>query len=199
MPRERSNARPIGSPARTTTIALARTFALALFFAFFSEHKISAAAPSEYEVKAAFILNFARFVEWPSDAFRSPTSPLVIGVVGANDIAEVLPRVVANQTAQGRPIEVRPLEPTDDSSACQVLFIGRSVGDAAEGILKSARKRPVLTVGETDGFNTLGGIIRFLIIEKSVRFDVHAKTAADAGLKISSKLLSVARTVIKSP
>lgn len=198
MPRERSNARPIGSPARTS-IVFARTLALALLFAVVAKFEIRAAAPSEHEVKAAFVLNFARFVEWPADAFQSPTSPLIIGVVGANEMAEVLPRVVATQTAQGRPIEVRPLQPADDPTPCQVLFVGRSVGDAAEGILKSAQKRPVLTVGETDGFNTLGGIVRFLIIEKSVRFDVHAKAAADAGLKISSKLLAVARTVIKSP
>jgi hypothetical protein len=185
-------------PRATAKLAALSSLALILFLAILPGAHLAAATPTEYEVKAAFLLNFARFVEWPAEAFADASAPLVIGIVGANDLAEVLPRVVASQTAQGRPIEVRHLQPSDDVGVCQVLFVGRSVDDSAESVLKSARNRPLLTVGETDTFNALGGIIRFLLIDKSVRFDVHSRAATDAGLKISSKLLAVARTVIKS-
>lgn len=198
MSREQSIRTPI-VPAAKRRLTFSGNLGLALLLTLFPNHHLLAAAPTEYEVKAAFLLNFARFVEWPSTAFDTASSPIVIGVVGAKEFAEVLPRVVATQTAQGRSIEVRPLQLSDDNGACQVLFIGRSVGQGAESLLKSMRQRPVLTVGESDDFNALGGIIRFLLLEKSVRFDVHVKSASDAGLKISSKLLAVARTVIKSP
>lgn len=178
---------------------MSRVLALALFLPWLLPSVARAAAPTEYEVKSAFLLNFARFVEWPTNVFSNASAPLIIGVVGAKEILDVLPRMTAQQTVRGRRFEIRELQPTDTGEDCQVLFIGRVAGTDGEALLRSLRGRPVLTVGETEDFNENGGVIRFLIVNKNVRFDVHTKAAAKAGLKISSKLLSVARTVIASP
>ncbi|MBL9138794.1 MAG: YfiR family protein [Verrucomicrobiales bacterium] len=199
MPRPRPIV-PQGRRPATARRPAMRALVLAFLFPFLLESSVRAAAPTEYEVKAAFLLNFARFVEWPADVFPEPAAPLVIGIIGCKELADTLPRMITQQTAQGRPIQIRELQSLESTQACQVLFIGRTAGaSTSDELLKSVRKRPVLTVGDAEDFNAKGGIIRFLLVDKSVRFDVHARAAADAALKISSKLLAVARQVITAP
>lgn len=155
-----------------------------------------AGPPTEYQVKAAFLLNFARFVEWPPRTFPDTNAPLVIGIVGDNPIGAALPQVVQGQTAQGRRIEIRQLSADGELGGCQILFLSAAVTAPAD-LLKRLSGKPVLTVGETEDFVRQGGMLGFALVDQSVRFDANAKATAAAELKVSAKLMAVARSVIK--
>jgi hypothetical protein len=159
----------------------------------------SSEASLEYQVKAAFILNFARFVEWPAGATKDPNAPLEILVLGSAPIEEALLRTVRGQTVMGRPLSVRAIDGADQVPECHVLFISRSEERRLDAILKQVRSRCVLTVGEVEGFAEAGGVINFTTEENKVRFEINPDAAEGAGLKISSKLLSLARIVKGSP
>lgn len=152
---------------------------------------------SEYEVKAAFLLNFARFVEWPAASHPDADSPLVIGIVGDDPFGEALPRIVKGQTAHGRRIEIRHFKEDGDHGACHLLFLSRSVAGRSDRILPSLRGRAILTVSEEENFARQGGVIGFALVDQTVRFDINLKAAAQAELRISSKLLNVARSVVE--
>ena len=149
--------------------------------------------PLEYKVKGAFLLNFAKFVKWPAGAFASADSPIVIGIAGPDPFGPVLDQLVSGETIGGRPILVTRLQPRDDPARCQLLFVARQA-DAA-GLLQRVDGAPVLTVGETDDFADDGGIIRLLIENNKVRFEVNRAAAQRARLAISSQLLKLARKI----
>ncbi|MBL9128118.1 MAG: YfiR family protein [Verrucomicrobiales bacterium] len=153
----------------------------------------------EYAVKAAFLLNFIRFVEWPSTAFADAKAPLVVGVFGDDPFGKLLPDTLADQAAHGRPLVVRYLAPSEGPEGCHLLFLARSVADSVDSLLEKTRNQPVVTVSECDRFVERGGTIGFVVVRDSVRFDVNAAAAAAAHLKISAKLLAVARSVVKAP
>ena len=152
----------------------------------------------EYEEKAAFLLNFAKFVEWPPKAFQDANAPFVIGIVGDDPFGAALLQIVKGQTAQGRPIKIRHFKVAEDYDGCHLLFLSRSLAAQTDHILKRLEGQPVLTVSEQDNFVRQGGTIGFVVVGKSVRFDINAKAAAAANLKVSSKLLALARVVLKS-
>lgn len=159
-----------------------------------------AEAPTEYQVKAACLYHFAIFVEWPTQAFTAPSDPLVIGYLGDSTFGDALRGIIdRNPTAQNRRIEIRRYKSGEDPDGCHILFLPRSVAGRAETLLQRLDGRPVLTVGETDDFVRHGGMIGFALVEKSVRFDVNPETAQAAKLKISPRLLGLARSVSKSP
>ena len=150
---------------------------------------------SEYDVKAAFIYNFIRFVEWPATRFDSTDAPYVVCVAGDNPFGPVLEDVLADKTAGTRPIETRTVDVFDpEASACHVTFVGApddAIGDAA-----AASSHPgVLTVGEELAFTNAGGIIALTVADRKVRFAINLKRAEMAGLKISSQLLKLAEVV----
>jgi len=147
--------------------------------------------PSEYEVKAAFLLNFTKFIEWPPDA-HPPGSPFTLCILGDDPFGPLLDRVIEGEHVSGRKLTVRRVREADPS--CAVVFVGKS-----RGLLPRVADVPrgVLTVGETDDFLRKGGVIAFAIENRRVRFDVDHGAALRAGLKISSKLLNVARMVVK--
>ncbi len=148
----------------------------------------------EYSVKAAFVYNFAQFVEWPATAFESPQSPIVIGVVGEDPFGGALEQVVAGKTAAGgRPFSVKHLTADDDLKACQILFISTTDGDSIASILKKVAGLSVLTIGESERFPWSGGVIRFFLEDNKVRFEINQQAADTAKLKISSKLMKLAR------
>ena len=159
---------------------------------------LNAAQPKEYEVKAAFLLNFARFVEWQPKAYADTNAALVIGIVGDDPFGEVLPQIVQGQTVQGRQIEIRHFTADEDFGVCHVLFLSRSVAAQTEEILRRLQNRSVLTVSEKEDFVRRGGVIGFAMVDNCVRFDINPKAAEAAELKLSSKLLAVARSVVKS-
>ena len=143
--------------------------------------------PLEYRVKAAFLFNFAKFVEWPAAA---DAGPLQICVAGRNVFGEALVDTIRGENINGRPLAVRViLEP---EPGCHIIFVPR--GAATTAYLRAAKSSPALTVGETPDFITQGGIVNFTQDGTSVRFEIDAEAAERAGLRISSRLLRLART-----
>jgi YfiR/HmsC-like len=142
--------------------------------------------PLEYQVKAAFLFNFAKFVEWPPEA---PAGPLQICVAGRNVFGDALVETVRGETINGRPLAVRViLEP---EPGCHIIFVPR--GAAAAAYLRAAGSSPSLTVGESPEFISQGGIVNFRLEGTSVRFEIDPEAAERAGLRISSRLLRLAR------
>lgn len=153
---------------------------------------LRAAAPptaNEDAVKAAFIYNFALFVEWPAEAQHA--GPFVLGVLGDDAFADVLTEVTRGKTTNRRPVQVRRLTAVDDPRSCQLIFIG-AAADKQGVVLRRARGYPVLTVGETADFLRDGGIIRFVIENDQLRFQIHPAAAAASGLHIDPQLKRVA-------
>ena len=151
--------------------------------------------PGEYEVKAAFLFNFAKFVEWPQSAFADANSPLIIGVLGDDPFGDVLERTVAGKLVQGRPLRVQRWKRLVEMRYCHILFVSPSERGELPEILERFQAAAVLTVSEEDGFDELGGMIHFLLQENKVRFAINNRAAKAAGLKISSRLLMLAVSV----
>jgi len=149
----------------------------------------------EYQVKAAFLYSFARFVEWPADHPFATTDEIRIGIVGRDPFGDALDRTLQGKTILGRKPEIRRYETPEQIEACHVLFIGNDQVAAMPQILERLDGAPVLTVGEWDGFVEDGGIIGFVVEQNRVRFEIDPEAAKRSGLKLSSKLLGVARIV----
>jgi len=149
----------------------------------------------EHQVKIGFLYNFAKFVEWPPEAFRGPAAPLVISILGSDPLCDALGRALQGKTVNARPIALRRLRRVDPADPGQILFIGSSVGREAGAILATLRTVPVLTVGDMKEFAALGGIINFTIEDHKVRFEINLDAAERAGLRVSSQLLTVGRIV----
>jgi hypothetical protein len=155
-----------------------------------------AQSATEYQVKAAFLFNFARFVEWPADAFPSVDSALQICVLGQDPFGRDFEQVIVDKTVNGHRIEIAHPEGVPQARACQILFIGASEKVRLSSILQGLKGASVLIVGDTPGFAALGGAINFVIDEGRVRFEINLKAAELAHLKISARLLTVAKVVL---
>jgi len=140
----------------------------------------------EYQVKAAYLFNFVKFVEWRAGRGNSPIS---ICIAGRNPFGDVLADTIRGETINGRPLQARTILEPD--AACNVVFVVQ--GAAAAAYLRSARGMPVLTVGESKDFIEQGGIIQFFIDQGKVRFEIDAEAAERADLHISSRLLRLGR------
>ena len=152
-------------------------------------------ALSEYQVKAAYLFNFLKFVEWPDESFADPLAPIVMGVVGENPFGTALPQVITGKTVQGRDLVIRVYRTGEDLRAAHILFISASERKKLPVILSGLRGSSVLTVGDMRGFLEAGGMIEFLNENDRVRFAINLTATAQARLKMSSKLLSLARVV----
>ena len=153
-----------------------------------------AAAPSadEYPVKAAFLFNFAKFVEWPATAFKGPEDPIAICVLGQNPFGTALEDVVRDKTVANRAFVVRNVLTAQQAISCQILFVSASERKRFRLLLDELKGHSVLTVGEADDVTANGGIINFRLKDARVRIEIDADAAERAGLRISSKLLSLA-------
>ena len=152
-------------------------------------------APSEYEVKAAYLFNFLKFVEWPTDMSPSPSGKWVIGVVGVSPFGEELAQVVSGKVVQGHELQVKNFQAAEDLRTCHILFISDSERKRIPAILTALNSSSVLTVGDMDNFTRAGGMIQFVMEDGRVRFVIDVGAASRARLKVSSKLLSLARDV----
>jgi hypothetical protein len=150
------------------------------------------AAP-EYEIKAAFLYNFAVFVEWPLSAFPDDRSPFVVGVVGRDPFGSILEETFRGKDVGGRRISVQRVSTAKDLGACHLVFVSSSERESMPRILESLKGSPTLTVGEMDGFAARGGCVGFYAEDRKVRFEINLPTVKRAGLKVSSKLLRLAR------
>ena len=151
--------------------------------------------PLEFQVKAAFLYNFAKFARWPPEAFTDPDAPFVFCVLDDEPLAQALDQAVLGKTVEGRGFRVRRLTGADEAGSCQILHLGAVELPRLAGLLKTVRGEPVLTVGETPGFASQGGIINFIIRDNRLRFEINPDAAERAGLRISSKLLQLASIV----
>ncbi|MGD0920157.1 MAG: YfiR family protein [Terriglobia bacterium] len=149
----------------------------------------------EYQVKAAFLYNFAKFVEWSPEAVPKADAPFILGVVGEDPFGPVLEETLKGKTANGHPFAIRRFRREEDARGCQILFTSSSDQRYIRSLLAILKGSSVLTVGETEGFCRLGGIVNFTLEEDKVRFEINRDAAERARLKISSKLLSVAKVV----
>lgn len=148
----------------------------------------------EYQVKAAYLLNFARFVKWPSDVLAA-SSPLHIVIVGDDPFGGALEEVLRGKSANGHPIQLRHQRWDNVLTSNQIVFIGASEEAHLPEILRRLGHSSVLTVSDIDRFSLRGGVIEFRMVGNRVRFDINRTPAIAARLSISSKLLSVARAV----
>ncbi len=151
---------------------------------------------TEYQIKAAFLFNFAKFVEWPPSSFSDASAPLRICVFGRDPFGDELLNITKDKTVNGRRLEVDQGVDLQAARTCQILFIGSSEKRRMKEVLASLSGTSVLTVAENEGFAEQGGMINFVLEKSRVQFEVNRKTAEQAGLKISSKLLSVAKLVV---
>ena len=147
-----------------------------------------ARAATEYEIKAAFILNFVKFTRWPAD---TDTGYIDICVLGQNPFQGAL-RVMMRKTVRDRRIMVREIS-QDAFDGCDVLFVAKSAADKAKPVLEALNGRPILTIGDHDGFISSGGAINLYLVNGKVRFEARPATAKAAGLTISSRLLKLAK------
>jgi len=162
--------------------------------------QVTAAAPPEsleYAVKATFLYKFANFVNWPPAAFETPSSPVSLCVLGNDAVAAVVDQAAAGQMIGERPIAVRHLQAVSADSTCHILYVAVNIPSAeAED---AVRGKPVLTVTDTSRATMGKSIVSFVVQDNRVRFDIDDAQAAESGLAISSKLLSLARTVRPRP
>jgi len=152
------------------------------------------AAVSEDQVKAAYLYNFVKFIEWPRESFASDSAPLRICVLGRESVSSILHDITKGKMLNGRSIQVENPAQVSQASPCQVVFITGDNRDS-RGTLERLRGLSIVTVGEHDRFLEAGGVINFAIEHERVRFEINAGVARRARLKISAQLLSVAKSV----
>jgi hypothetical protein len=151
----------------------------------------------EQQVKAAFIYNFTKFVEWPSERFAGKSAPILVGVFGLPVLCDELQKIVQNRKVNGRDIVVKAVKTPKEAECLHILFISASNTDKSEDVLKAANSVGALTVGESDRFASLDGIINFTMEADKVRFEINISAAERAGLKVSAQLQKLAKTVRK--
>jgi hypothetical protein len=154
-----------------------------------------AAPATEYQVKAAYLFNFGRFVEWPAAAYASPGAPFVIGIFGDDPFGELIDDAVRGESLDGHPLVVRRFRKPEDVSTCNILFIARSEVSRLEAVLQVVRGRPVLTVTDFDGAEGRDAIIVLLTENNRIRMRINVGEARSNELVISSKLLRPAELV----
>ena len=151
-----------------------------------------APAQPEQSIKAAFLYKFLSYVEWRPGTFAQPGAPIVIGVLGATDVAEQLTAIAAGRKAGERPIEVRRVLATDALDGVHMLFVGRDQSAHVAELAPAAQRRGVLLVTNYDGALDDGSAINLVVIDNRVRFEVSLDATEKSGLKLSSRMLSVA-------
>lgn len=155
---------------------------------------LEAPRPTEYEVKAAFLYNFAKFVKWPAEQALGPT--FVVAVLGVDPFGEVLDKTFAGKTLAERKAEIRRIDSANAATDAQLLFVAASEKTRLAQILKALEGASVLTVSEMDGFSERGGMIGLKVQDDVVRFDVNLAQVERARLKMSSQIIRLAQRVI---
>ena len=145
----------------------------------------------EYQVKAAYLLNFTRYVEWPRTSLPAE-APLEICILGDDPFGEAIDRAIRGQRSQGRPVTVRRIESDEGAYRCHLVFVTDESWNRWRTLVASLTSRGILTVGNSGQFSRDGGVIGFVISNETVRFAINLKAMERSGLKISSRMLSLA-------
>ncbi|MDP3857921.1 MAG: YfiR family protein [Stagnimonas sp.] len=157
------------------------------------------AVSKEYQIKAAFLYNFAKFVEWPPASFADASSPIIIGVLGQNPFGGELEQVVKDRKINGRDVLIKTLETVEQAASVQIVFLAAGEDARIPKLLAAVSDKAVLTVGESDAFASQGGAIRFVLDGDKVRFRINLTPADRAHLKIGGQLQQLAKQVERSP
>jgi hypothetical protein len=158
-----------------------------------------AETPGEYQLKAAFLFNFAKFIDWPTASFSTPQSPFVICILGTDPFGHAMDDVLRDKNIDNRPVAIIRVKNVTQAKQCHMIFVSQSETAHLADIIQQLRGARILLVGESDGFAAAGGMIQFTREDNHVRFLINPDAADRAGLKVSSKLLSLARVVHDSP
>jgi hypothetical protein len=153
----------------------------------------AAAARDEYQVKAAFLLNFAKLVTWPARAQPAAGQSIVLGVMGDAMVVEAISAKLEGARAGGHPMAVRAVSRAPDVEGCHIIFVASGRDNSA--ILEAARRHGALSVGESEGFAARGGVVNFFNEGKKLRFEINRAAAEQAEIEISSRLLHLAKLV----
>ncbi len=149
--------------------------------------------PKEHQIKAAFLYNFTRFVDWPPERFETDDSPIVIYILGRDPFGDDLRNSIAERTVDGRELRVESIRSVNEAADGHILFIAEGEeGLASRSALRELHQSSVLTIGESEVFRRRGGVITFTVIDGRVRFHINRNSAKLADLRISSQLLQLA-------
>jgi hypothetical protein len=179
-------------PVRDRRARFSCLLAIAVFFC--AGPGNAAESDVELRVKAAYLLNFARFVEWPHSATED-SGPVVIAVLGHDPITPALEATVHDKNIKGRSISIRQFDSPEQLDHCDILFIPHSEARKSRAVLAELSGKPVLTVGEASGFLGQGGIVEFQLIDDTLRFSINVGAAQQSSLRVSSELLGVAYSI----
>lgn len=152
---------------------------------------------TEYGIKSVLLFNLAQFVEWPAAAFDTPTSPIVIGVLGENVFGNSLEKVIEGEVVQNCKLAVRYHRRAAEVETCHILFISRSESNRMQAILTQLKGKPILTVSDNEYFAVRGGTVRFFSEKNKVRLRLNVPAIEASRLKMTSKLLRIADLVPK--
>lgn len=156
---------------------------------------VSGDALDARQVKAAFVMNFLKFVEWPATHLEAPPAPLRIAVLGDVALGWTLQQAAAGESVNGHPVMVSVIARIEHSRDAHLLFIGASEQSHLPAILRATETSPVLTVGDTDGYARAGVVLNLYTFDQRVRVEVNTTAAERAGLRLSAHLLRIARIV----
>ena len=151
--------------------------------------------PTEFQIKAKYLYNFTRYVNWPKVAFKDSLSPFIIGIIGEDPFGTELEKTVEGKKIKNRTFTVKRFVSVDDLEYCHILYIGIANRESQLQILRKIRRSSILTVGNRANFTQDGGIINFVEKKEKIRFEINTKIARESGLKISTKLLKMADIV----
>ncbi len=190
----KSNART-PQQARCRVQACALALAIMLYPAIATPGSAQVATSVEYQVKAAFLLNFVKFIEWPTDAFQGDKAPITLCVFGHDPFGSALDNTLREKTVDNREVLARRMKEVPDLKSCQIVFVGVSDDKRLPEILDSLKGTSALVVGETESFAERGGSIQFFLDDNRLRFAVNVDAVKRERVNVSSKLLALARIV----
>src|ERR1700733_7950343 len=159
----------------------------------------SSAAPSQAEIRAAFVFNFVKFTEWPMQAYADAGSPLTTCFLGADDVRTAFQTISTGKALNGRFLESKAVKSAADMHSCQVLYVDSPRSPVVMDVLKNARQHDALAIGTSEDFLACGGMLRLQIENNRMRFDVNVGAVGRTKIKLSSKLLALARSVVDLP
>jgi ribosome-binding factor A len=169
--------------------------AVLLGLAVFTAPVVAQKAASSNDLKAAFVFQFANYVQWPESAFKDADAPIVIGIAHNAQMSKALSAAVKDKTVGNRSVQVVDVADAASAATCHILFIDAADDTRVDEFLKGLAAKPVLTVSDDTNFTEEGGIIRLFERENKLRIEINVDEAGRAGLTISSKLLSLASVV----
>jgi hypothetical protein len=194
--RERARESTHRVPRRVDALRAGTRIALSVAIAVIAVGPSGAGASvSEDEVKAAFLLNFTRYVDWPASTFAHARAPFVICVLGDPEFASTAAGVIGDRTVEDRPITVSSREGLESATDCHILFLPASQSEQQELVITEISDSAVLTVSDSEGFAQMGGVANFRRAGTKLRLEINREAAAKARLKVSARLLRIADVV----